>query len=156
MNRPVQCPFRKELLLGARQRIWDLLFCPQTGWKDEAYTWTPEVCKMMAQSTVSSQRGCYLHTLGGPGRTSGCRSAALVTMLSRPARLVSLAQRGQIAAHKAEGSETGLSPKFGGLSRSVTRRVRVPNTCGFWFQKPYSRWYLGPETLNIGYLDPLG
>ena len=23
-------------------------------------------------------------------------------------------------------------------------------------KKPYSQWYLGPETSNIGYLDPLG
>ena len=26
----------------------------------------------------------------------------------------------------------------------------------FLIQKPYSKWYLGPETLNIGYLDLLG
>ena len=25
-----------------------------------------------------------------------------------------------------------------------------------WSQTPYLYWFLGPESLNIGYLDPLG
>ena len=32
----------------------------------------------------------------------------------------------------------------------------MPNIWGFWFQKPYSSWCLGPESFNIGYVDPLG
>ena len=26
----------------------------------------------------------------------------------------------------------------------------------FWFQKAYLEWFWGPESLNVGYLDPLG
>ena len=40
---------------------------------------------------------------------------------------------------------------------SYSRRVQVSNVLGFWLQKPYLQWYLGPEPSNIGwYLDPLG
>ena len=38
----------------------------------------------------------------------------------------------------------------------LVQRVQVPNISGLWFQKPYHSWLLGPEPLNIGYLDPLG
>ena len=30
------------------------------------------------------------------------------------------------------------------------------NTEGFWSQEPLRVWFLGPETFNIRYLDPLG
>ena len=32
----------------------------------------------------------------------------------------------------------------------------MPNILGLWSQIPFRVWFLGPETLNIGYLDPLG
>ena len=37
----------------------------------------------------------------------------------------------------------------------VAQRVQVPNIYGLWSQKPFRVWFLGPESLNIGYLDPL-
>ena len=42
------------------------------------------------------------------------------------------------------------------LSLSLSQRVQVPNISGLWSQKPYPQWLLGPESLNIGYLDLLG
>ena len=36
------------------------------------------------------------------------------------------------------------------LGRSLPQRVQVPNISGLWFQKPYSEWFLGPESLDIG------
>ena len=43
------------------------------------------------------------------------------------------------------------------LGSRVSQRVKVPNIWGFWFWKNHSlRSFLGEETLNIGYLDPLG
>ena len=38
----------------------------------------------------------------------------------------------------------------------LTQRVQVPNIDGLWLQTPYLKWFLGSETTNIGYLDPLG
>ena len=40
--------------------------------------------------------------------------------------------------------------------RMLTQRVQVPNISELWSQIPFRVWYLGPESLNIGYLDPLG
>ena len=37
-----------------------------------------------------------------------------------------------------------------------TQRVQVPNIEGRCSQKPSRVWYLEPESLNIGFLDPLG
>ena len=37
-----------------------------------------------------------------------------------------------------------------------SKRVQVPNIAGLWFQNPYPGWYLGPESLHVGYLDSLG
>ena len=39
-------------------------------------------------------------------------------------------------------------------SDTLARRLQVP--WGLWSQEPLSVWCLGPETSNIGYLDPLG
>ena len=39
---------------------------------------------------------------------------------------------------------------------TITQRVQVPNFQGFWSQKPFRAFLGGPESLNIGYLDPLG
>ena len=39
---------------------------------------------------------------------------------------------------------------------SLTQRVQVPSILGLWSKIPLRVWFLGPETLNIGYLDPLG
>ena len=39
---------------------------------------------------------------------------------------------------------------------SLSRRVQVPNIQGVWSQIPSKVWVWGPESLNIGYLDPLG
>ena len=36
-----------------------------------------------------------------------------------------------------------------------TQRVEAPKIEGLWFQKPYSKCFLGPGSSNIGYLDPL-
>ena len=36
------------------------------------------------------------------------------------------------------------------------QRVQVPKISGLWSQKPFRVWFLEPESLNIGYLDPLG
>ena len=41
-----------------------------------------------------------------------------------------------------------------GLSKG-TQEVQVPNVSGLWSQKPFRVWFLGPVSLNIGYLDPL-
>ena len=38
----------------------------------------------------------------------------------------------------------------------TTKKVQVPNIERLWPPKPYHYWYLGSESLNIGYLDPLG
>ena len=37
-----------------------------------------------------------------------------------------------------------------------TPRVQVPNSSELWSQRPFRVWYLGPGSLTIGYLDPLG
>ena len=37
-----------------------------------------------------------------------------------------------------------------------SQRVQVPNILGLWSQKPLRVGFLGPESLNVGYLDPLG
>ena len=41
------------------------------------------------------------------------------------------------------------------LSPPASSRGQVPNTCGPWYQRPVRVWFSEPETLNIGYLDPL-
>ena len=38
----------------------------------------------------------------------------------------------------------------------MAQRVHVPNTSGLRSQRPLRVWFLGPESLNVGYLDPLG
>ena len=43
-----------------------------------------------------------------------------------------------------------MKPEVGSM-----KRVQVPNI-GLGSQKPLMVWFLGPESLNIGYLDPLG
>ena len=35
-------------------------------------------------------------------------------------------------------------------------RGSIPKIQGLWFQKPLRAWFLGPESLNTGNLDPLG
>ena len=45
---------------------------------------------------------------------------------------------------------------LGNLGPEVPQRVQVPNIEGLWSQKTLRVWYLEPESLNVGYLDPLG
>ena len=47
-----------------------------------------------------------------------------------------------------------LVPKF--IPFMGLGTLNISNISGLWYQNPYPSWVLGPETLNIEYLDPLG
>ena len=52
------------------------------------------------------------------------------------------------------GIEKGLGPIKGVLGPDS--RVQVAHVQGLWSQQPSPEGFLGPESLDIGYLDPLG
>ena len=56
-----------------------------------------------------------------------------------------------LEAFRHSGVVSHLSP----TKTPTIQRVEVPNIEGLWSQKPYPEGYLGPESLNIGYLDTL-
>ena len=49
-----------------------------------------------------------------------------------------------------------LKPYSKPKTLSVTQRVQVPNSKVLGSQMPYSEWFLDPENLVFGYLDPYG
>ena len=45
---------------------------------------------------------------------------------------------------------------FSKLTPDSAHKVQVTYKSGFWFQKPYPSWFGVPESVTLGYLDPLG
>ena len=60
---------------------------------------------------------------------------------------------GSSGVSSVKGSNEATSKQIDPTFRSVAPAHDLRT---LWSQKPFGVWFLGPESLNIGYLDPLG